>query len=39
MKQRIRLTESQLCNIIREAIEEEFGVDMDDTLSWVMKKT
>lgn len=38
MKQRIRLTESQLRNIIKEAIEEEFGVDMDDTLPWVMKK-
>lgn len=38
MRQRIIITESELRNIIREAITEEFGVDLEDTLSWVAKK-
>ena len=42
MKQRIKLTENELHNIIKESVNkllnEEFGVDFYDTLDWVRRK-
>ena len=41
-KQTIKLNESQLRNIIKESVKkvlnEEYGVDFQDTLAWVQKK-
>ena len=42
MKQTIRLNERQLRQIVTESVKrvlnEEYGVDYEDTLRWVQKK-
>lgn len=42
MKQRIRINESQFKQIVKECVKillnEEFGVDFDNTIAWVKKK-
>lgn len=42
MKKTIRLTESELKGLIRESVKavlnEQYGVDFEDTLRWVQKK-